>query len=73
MGKREAGKRCVCCGCTEMQACLGGPQGRCWWTYIDDEGDGLCSQCAAIPSMNLIHRLFNIDVSELWMNQAAHR
>ena len=65
--------RCVCCGCTEITPCVGGPQGRCWWTYIDNEGDGLCSQCAAIPLDDLIYRLFNIHVADLYMNQVAHR
>ena len=36
----DKGSRCRSCGCSEFNACQGGPFGSCWW--IEDD---LCSFC----------------------------
>lgn len=35
-------RTCEICGCTDMEACLGG----CWWTSPTDD---ICSACAPAP------------------------
>jgi hypothetical protein len=50
----EPEKRCVVCGCTNHEPCIGGPMGTCWFTHLDEvSGAGLCSQCAALPLADL--------------------
>jgi len=39
--KRRRAGACERCGCTEFNACVGGPVGTCFWVR-----PGLCSQCA---------------------------
>lgn len=52
--KREPEKRCVVCGCTNSEPCIGGPMGTCWFTYLDEVSNaGLCSKCAAVPLADL--------------------
>lgn len=52
---------CLGCGCTDAAACAyDDGLGRlvCFWTWkSDDEADGLCSSCAAVPLDELLVKM----------------
>lgn len=43
---------CVGCGCTDLEACANG----CAWVAIDENGNGLCTNCARLPIDVLVER-----------------
>ncbi len=40
-------RRCVRCGCTDLQACAGG----CWWITAEGDEYDVCSACATTEEM----------------------
>ena len=48
----DKGSRCRSCGCSEFNACQGGPFGSCWW--IEDD---LCSFCVVALDREVVREL----------------